>query len=239
MSLAKRLEKCARRSVGNAGWGTRHFLTLSIPRAAYPVPCPAVPADLATRLGTPNGFGGFTRDHGDGTITKVRFETVCSEGGPRTNRRAGDPVPLCIEPDDGWGRPMIRWIECSAWTGTATADSIGRPDDAILHDAESPEWRWLIDVATARSAAHQWNDTARRLDWCSEDIRCLFGECEFWAKTTYHADDARCYGVAFAVKPWYVARFALHAARLALHAARLSRALRSEGIDARWRGLSR
>lgn len=81
-----------------------------------------------------------------------------------------------------------------------------------------------------RAAQHRWDVHDRSLAWCSEDAACLFGECEFWAKTTYHADDAATYGVTFAVKSMYVRRFAIAAARL-------SRALRSEGVDARWRGL--
>jgi hypothetical protein len=229
MSLAKRLERCARRSVGHNGWGIRHFLTLSLPRQAYPVPRPVMPADLTDRLGTPDEFGGFNRFHGDGTVTHVAFGEVHSGRDPREDRRPDDPTPLFVE-RDGDDPVWFTWTEARVWTGTASEESLSMPTDAVAHDAESPEWAWVIDVANVRAAQHRWDDTARRLAWCSEDVACLFGECKFCAKTTYHADDARTYGVTFAVESMYVRRFAIAAARL-------SRALRSEGVDARWRGL--
>lgn len=230
MSLAKRLERCTRRSVGHNGWGVRHFLTLSIPREAYPAQRPELPADLAERLGKPDGFGGFNRFHGDGTVTHVAFGEVSSSRDPRADRQSSDFTALFVERDSDADDSWFSWTEARAWTGTASEESLSMPADAVAHDAESPEWAWLIDVANVRAARTRWDDTARRLAWCSEDARCLFGSCEFWAKTTHHADDARTYGVSFAVKSMYVRRFSIAAARL-------SRALRSEGVDARWRGL--
>lgn len=230
MSLAKRLEKCARRSVGNAGWGTRHFLTLRIPRAAYPVPRPTMPASLADRLGTPDGWGGFHRDHGDGTATHIEFESVVGWGDPRTRTPEAGVAIVNVEPDTLGGDPALGWTEIRAWTSVGADVSQGRPADAIALDPNAPEWAWLAEVASVRAERRRWDDTARRLAWCSEDVRCLYGVTEFWSKTTYHADDAKTYGVTFAVKPWYVRRFAVAAARL-------SRVLRREGIDARWRGL--
>lgn len=230
MSLAKRLERCARRSVGHNGWDVRHFLTLSIPRAAYPAQRPAMPAELAARLGKPDGWGGFNRFHSDGTMTHVSFGEVSSGRDPRTDRQPGDATPLFVEREAHGLRPWFSWTEARVWTGTASEESLSMPADAVAHDAESPEWSWVIDVANVRAARKRWDDTTRRLAWCSEDVACLFGECKFCAKTTYHADDARTYGVTFAVESMYVRRFAIAAARL-------SRALRSEGVDARWRGL--
>lgn len=216
--------------MGNAGWGKRHFLTLHIPRAAYPVPRPDLPADLVDRLGMPNGWGGFDRDNGDGTATHIRFESFVSEGDPRTRTPKSDAAIVGVEPDTLGGVPAFRWTEIRVWTSVGTDAALGRPADAIALDPNAPEWSWLACVATVRAARRKWDDTARRLAWCSENVRCLYGVTEFWSKTTYHTDDARTYGVTFAVKPRYVRRFAINAARL-------SRALRREGIDARWRGL--
>lgn len=230
MSLAKRLERCTRRSVGHNGWGVRHFLTLRIPREAYPTQRPVMPAPLMAQLGKSDGFGGFNRFHSDGTVTHVAFGEVHSGRDPRTKPKTDGVTIVHVESDGDAEDPMFAWTEVRAWTGTASEESLSMPADAVAHDAESPEWRWLIDVANVRAARKRWDDTARRVAWCSEDALCLFGECEFWAKTTYHADDARTYGVAFAVKSMYVRRFSIAAARL-------SRALRSEGVDARWRGL--
>lgn len=133
MSLAKRLAKCARRSVGDAGWGTRHFLTLRIPRAAYPVQRPEMPADLAERLGKPDGWGGFSRFHGDGTVTRVSFGEVHSGRDPRTDRRHDDPTPLFVEREDGEGA-WFTWTEARVWTGTASEESLSMPTDAVARE---------------------------------------------------------------------------------------------------------
>lgn len=181
------------------------------------------------RLGKPDGWGGFNRFHGDGTVTHVSFGEVSSGRDPRTDRRPDDPTPMFVK-RDGDEPVWFSWTEARVWTGTASEESLSMPPDAVAHDAESPEWAWVIDVANVRAAQHRWDVYDRSLAWGSDDVRCSFGECEFWAKTTYHADDARSYGVTFAVKAQYVRRFSIAAARL-------SRALRSDGVDARWRGL--
>lgn len=227
MSLAKHFQKRARRNQGNAGWGRRAFLTLWLPRSAYPTPRPEIPAWISERLGTPDGWGGYRRDHCDGTVTMVRFADVHGGRDPREQPRNGAPAPLCVVAayEDG-ERPRHHWTEVSARVGKAPAEGATFVADA-QYDHTSSGWEWLADAVKARHDRTAWDETTRRLDWCSDAVQSEHGECTFWAKTTYLTSNAAEHGIIFAVKFNYTRQFSVHAARL-------FRALRDDGIRARF-----
>ena len=225
MSLYKNLAKCIQRSVGNAGWGVRCLPTLYIPKAVYPVQRPVMSDQLLAKLGTPNGFGGYVRKNDDGSETRVTFGEVHGRRDPRVQPTTCGVMVTSVTQSGSAEDPSFWWVEvrvCSV--------AQGDEGEATSVDVSTPEWAWLIDVVTTRAAIRRWDDTIQRLSWCSDEVQHLYGRTEFWSKTTYCADTDRDYGVTFAVKRQYVQRFALEASRL-------YRALRREGIRARWKGL--
>lgn len=227
MALWKHLRKALLRNQGHNFWGHRAFLTLWVPKAAYPTPRPEIPAALRARLGAEDEMGAWRTRHDDGRVTLVSFSSLSSAGDPRERRGAGDAVPVGVTSDGhgGWD-----WMEAYARTGKPSGDDGYLMDDEVQHDTGAPEWSWLCDVCEVLIAQRAWDDTARRLDWCSDDARAAFGECAFWAKTTYPTEDATRYGVIFSVKPF----IASYVREFSVNAARLTRALRADGVVAWW-----
>ena len=122
---------------------------------------------------------------------------------------------------------MNAW-RVEARRGTPDADGILPRDECKVHDHTALGAEWLVEVVAFVRTLAAWEEGHRRLTWVPEAVRGAFGRCEFWAKTTYPADEPQAHGITFSVKY----RYASYARRFSRAAKRLLCQLRAAGIPA-------